>query len=238
LIIQQQWHELFERVEAAFMENANHFWFDLQRSAVLALQKMGEPYQSWAEIYLTDIGLVLERLDGIERLAFDNGTPFADDDTLHWIATKARIHHLDEDTVLAPIAVSGENDWNEIEKQALDLASSEGIEKAFVWLQGLPSIRLPKQRYLLQYTQARIAEQNGKTDLALKLLTGLDEQQASLNLLEWEPGLIFDIKQQLLRLVKQKTQLKETNKAQLADEIDRLQHQLIQLDPARALTLI
>ncbi|WP_392552159.1 type VI secretion system protein TssA [Orbus wheelerorum] len=238
LIIQQQWHELFERVEAAFMENANHFWFDLQRAAVLALQKMGEPYQSWAEIYLTDIGLVLERLKGIERLAFDNGTPFADDDTLQWIATTATIHHLDEDTVLAPIAISAENDWNEIEKQALDLASSEGIEKAFLWLQGLPAIRLPKQRYLLQYTQARIAEQSGKTDLALKLLIGLDEQQDSINLQAWEPGLIFDIKQQLLRLLKQKTQLKETNKAQLADDIDRLQHQLIQLDPARALTLI
>jgi len=67
---------------------------------------------------------------------------------------------------------------------------------------------------------------------------GLDQQQSSLNLQAWEPGLIFDIKQQLLRLLKQKTQLKETNKAQLADEIDRLQHQLVQLDPARALILI
>ncbi|WP_392561463.1 type VI secretion system protein TssA [Orbus sturtevantii] len=238
LIIQQQWHELFERVEAAFMENANHFWFDLQRAAVLALQKMGEPYQSWAEIYLTDIGLVLERLKGIERLTFDNGTPFADDDTLHWIATTATIHHLDDDSTLTPIAIASENDWHEIEQQAVDLASSEGIEKAFFWLQSLPTIRLPKQRYLLQYTQARIAEQNGKTDLALKLLIGLDDQQASLNLQAWEPSLIFDIKQQLLRLLKQKAQLKEINKAQLADDIDRLQHQLIQLDAARALTLI
>lgn len=238
LIIQQQWHELFERVEAAFMENANHFWFDLQRAAVLALQKMGEPYQTWSEIYLTDIGLVLERLKGIERLAFDNGAPFADDETLHWITTTARIHHIDEDTALAPIAVSGENDWNEIEKQALDLASSESLEKAFVWLQGLPTIRLPKQSYLLQYTQARIAEQNGKLDIALKLLSGLNEKQTSLTLQAWEPGLIFDIKHHLLRLLKQKMQLKEVNKPQLMDEIERLQNDLIQLDPARALTVI
>ncbi|RKS84473.1 type VI secretion system protein VasJ [Orbus hercynius] len=238
LILQQQWHELFERVEAAFMENANHFWFDLQRAAVLALQKMGEPYQSWAEIYLTDIGLVLERLQGIERLTFENGTPFADDETLHWIATVARIHHLDDDSALAPIAVSGENDWNEIEKQAIDLASNDGLEKAFIWLQSLPAIRLPKQSYLLQYTQARIAEQNGKLDLALKLLVGLDDKQDSMNLSDWEPALIFDVKHHLLRLLKQKLQLKDVNKAQLNDEIERLHHELIQLDPARALTVI
>lgn len=235
LVIQQQWHELFERVEAAFMENANHFWFDLQRAAVLALQKMGEPYQSWADIYLTDIGLMFERLQGIERLAFENGTPFADDETLHWITTTAKIHHIDEDNILAPIAVSGENDWNEIEKQAIELANSESLEKAFIWLQGLPAIRLPKQSYLLQYTQARIAEQNGKLDIALKLLAGLNEKQYTLNLQAWEPDLIFDVKHQLLRLLKQKMQLKDINRTSLMDDIERLQHELIQIDPARAL---
>lgn len=191
LMIQQQWMELFERVEAAFMEGANHFWLDLQRAAVIALQKMGEPYLSWSDIYLTDIGLMLERLNGIERLCFENGTPFADDDTLHWIATTATIHHLDGNDTLAPIAVSGENDWNEIEKQALELANSEGLEKSYQWLQNLPTLRLPKQRYLLQYTQARIAEQIGKYDIALKLLTGLNVQQQSITLLQWEPTLLL-----------------------------------------------
>lgn len=238
LIIQQQWVELFERVEAAFMEGANHFWFDLQRAAVLALQKMGEPHHSWADIYLADIGLVLERLPGIERLVFDNGTPFADDETLEWIATTAKIHHLDEDTALAPIAVSGDNDWNEIEKQALELVNDEGIEAAFLWLQHLPAINSPKQRYFLQYTQARVAEQSGKIDVALKLLIGLNEKQASIDLLTWEPGLVFDIKYYLLRLHKQKTLSKESNKSILMDEIEKLQHDLIQLDPARAITVI
>jgi len=96
LILQKQWSTLFERVESAFMENANHFWLDLQRASVLALKNMGEPYQSWADIYLTDIGLMLERLNGIENLYFDNGMPFADDETLSWIASDARIHNLGE----------------------------------------------------------------------------------------------------------------------------------------------
>lgn len=238
LIISQQWDELFERVEAAFMEGANHFWLDLQRAAVLALHKKGGDFQRWAEIFLTDVGLFLERLPGIEQLTFDNGVPFADADTLQWIETQAKIHHLDEDTSLVPIIVSGDNDWNEIEKQALELAESGGLEKAFVWLQNLPTIRLPKQIFLLQYTQARIAEQAGKVEIAYKLLVGLDNKQHDIHLSEWEPTLIFDIKQQLIRLIKQKIQHKDSDRTLLMNEIERLQQELVYLDPARAITVI
>lgn len=238
LIIQQQWHDLFERAEAAFTESANHFWLDLQRATIIALQKMGEPYQSWADIYLTDIGLMLERLNGVEHLCFENGMPFADDETLSWISNNARIHHLDEGESMVQIAVSGENDWNEIEKQALELAHTENLEKSFQWLQNLPSLRSPKQRYFLQYTQARVAEQFGQQDVALKLLIGLNEQQQGITLLQWEPELLFDVKRCLLRLMKQKNHLKDGIKPNLSAQIEQLHHELMQLDPARALSVM
>ena len=199
---------------------------------------MGEPYQSWADIYLTDFVLMLERLNGIEHLCFENGMPFADDETLSWIANNARIHHLDDGDSMVPIAVSGENDWNEIEKQALELAQTENLEKAFQWLQNLPSLRSPKQRYFLQYTQARVAEQIGEYDISLKLLNGLNEQQQCITLLQWEPELLFDVKRCLLRLVKQKNQVKDGKKPNVSSQIEQLQHELMQLDPARALSLM
>ncbi|WP_294845020.1 type VI secretion system protein TssA [uncultured Gilliamella sp.] len=238
LIIQQQWLDLFERVEAAFMEGANHFWLDLQRATVLSFQKMGGQYQAWADIFLTDIGLMLERLNGIERLSYENGMPFADDETLSWIASNARIHHLDEGDSIAPISISGENNWSEIETQALELAHSESLEQAFQWLQNMPSIRTAKQRYLVQYTQARVAEQFGKHDVALNLLTGLNGQQQGISFLEWEPELLFDVKRCLLRLLKQKNKSKDNTKIELLEKIDLLQHELMQLDPARALSFI
>ncbi|OCG21364.1 MULTISPECIES: type VI secretion system protein TssA [unclassified Gilliamella] len=238
LILQQQWSELFERVETAFMESANHFWLDLQRATVMSLQKMGEPYQSWADIYLTDIGLMLERLNGVERLCFENGMPFADDETLSWIANNARIHHLDEGDSMGPITVHGENDWNEIEKQALELVHNENLETAFQWLQNLPLLRSPKQRYLLQYTQARVAEQSGKQDIALNLLIGLNKQQQSLTLIQWEQELLFDVKRCLLRLIKQKNKSKEMIKPHMLELAELLQQELIQLDPARALSVM
>ena len=238
LIIQQEWLQLFERVEAAFTENANHLWLDLQRATIMALKKMGGQYQSWGDIYLTDIGLMLERLNGIEHLCFENGMPFADDETLSWITNNARIHRLDDGDSMAPISVSGENDWNEIEKQALELAQTENLEKAFQWLQNLPSLFSPKQRYFLQYTQARVAEQFGEHDIAFKLLSGLNEQQQCITLLQWEPELLFDVKRCLLRLVKQKNQVKDGIKFNVSNQIELLQHELMQLDPARALSLM
>ena len=120
----------------------------------------------------------------------------------------------------------------------MELAQSDGLEKAFVWLQNLPMIRLPKQTFLLQYTQARIAEQSGKTDIAYKLLMGLDKKQRDLSLFEWEPTLIFDVKQHLIRLIKQKIPNKDSDRNQLLNEIERLQHDLVQLDPARSVTVI
>lgn len=238
LISQQQWSTLFERVEEAFMESANHFWIDLQRASVIALQNMGEPYQSWAEIYLTDIGLMLDRLNGIENLLFENNMPFADNETLNWITNNARIHHLDEEDSNTPISISADNDWNEIEKHALELVRSDNLEKAFQWIQSLPSIHSPKQRYLLRYTQARVAEQAGKKDIALKLLKGLNNQQETMTLLQWEPELLFEVKRNLLRLIKQKNQLKDSINLNLNDQIELLQHELMQLDPARTLSIM
>ena len=80
----------------------------------------------------------------------------------------------------------------------------------------------PKQQYLLQYTQARVAEQLGKQDIALTLLTGLNNQQQSITLLQWEPELLFDIKRSLLKLIKQKNSQKDNNK-NFGEKIEELQ---------------
>jgi type VI secretion system protein VasJ len=63
----------------------------------------------------------------------------------------------------------------------------------------------------------------------------LNNQQETLTLIQWEPELIFDVKRFLLRLMKQKSQLKDGIKVNLPEQIDLLQHELMQLDPARAL---
>jgi hypothetical protein len=42
----------------------------------------------WADYILSDLKLLLGRLHGLEQLSWSDGTPFADEVTLTWIAEK------------------------------------------------------------------------------------------------------------------------------------------------------
>jgi type VI secretion system protein VasJ len=243
LVLQKQWHELLERVEGAFMEGVNHLWFDLQYFQHVALDHVGAPYNTWRELLRADFALFLERLPGIERLAFNDGTPFADDATLEWIARHAVVRDLEAGESVAPLPVSADSDgdaagdWPEIEAQARELAGSDGVEAAFGWLEALPGLKTDRHRYLQRLVMARLADHAGRADTALALLAELDAAAGSLPLARWEPALVFEVKQQLVRVLKAMSNRKDADKPALARRIGELQAELTVLDPARALTL-
>ena len=128
-------------------------------------------------------------------------------------------------------------DWPEIEAQARELAGREGVEAAFAWLEALPRLKTDRHRYLQRLVMARIAEHAGRADAALALLNELDSNARSLPLTRWEPALIFEVKQQLVRALKAISNRKDADKPTLARRIGELQAELTVLDPARALSL-
>ncbi len=242
LMLQKQWHELLERIESAFMEGVNHLWFDLQCFQHHALQQVGAPYDSWGDVLRADFALFLERLPGIERLAFSEGTPFADDTTLDWIARHAVVRDLEAGESVAPLPVSADDegdhgDWQEIEAQAREMFAREGLEAAFTWLETLPRMRTDRHRFLQRLVMARLADHGGRPDTALALLSALDTNSLSLPLHRWDPALVFEVKQQLMRAMKAVGSRKDADKAMLARRIGELQAELTVLDPARAMTL-
>jgi type VI secretion system protein VasJ len=243
LVLQKQWHELLERVEGAFMEGVNHLWFDLQYFQHIALDHAGGPYSAWRELLRADFALFLERLPQIERLSFNDGTPFADDATLEWIARHAVVRDLEAGEAVAPLPVSADNDdggvgdWPEIEAQARDLTAREGVEAAFAWLEGLPGIRTERHRFLQRFVMARLAQNAERADTATALLLELDATSRSLPLLRWDPALVFEIKLQLMRALKATSNRKDADKPGLARRIAELQSEMTVLDPARMLAL-
>jgi type VI secretion system protein VasJ len=243
LVLQKQWHELLERVEGAFMEDVNHLWLDLQYFQHVALDHVGPPYSAWRELLRADFALFLERLPGIERLAFKDGTPFADDTTLEWIARHAVVRDLEAGEAVAPLGVSADTDgdaagdWPEIEAQARDLAGRDGLEAAFAWLDALPGMKTERHRFLLRLVMARLADHTGRADTSLALLGELDAQARTLAVTRWEPALVFEVRQQLVRVLKAASHRKDADKPALARRIAELQAELTVLDPARALGL-
>ena len=238
LILQKQWPELLDRVEAAFAEGANHFWLDLQYYAFKAQEHAGGEYSQVRDLVTTDCALMLERLPGLETLAFTDGSAFADDTTREWIARHATVRDVERGEAVVPVAIdTASTDWAETEAQAAEMAHQHGIEAAFAWLQRLPAQDGERDKFLRQRVMARVAEHADRADTALHLLTTLDGHAQRYQLAVWEPALAFETKLHLLRLLKVRINRKDADKVALATRIEALTSELTAIDPARAIAL-
>jgi len=237
LYLQQSWIELIELVDTIFTEGGNRFWLDLQWYLWQGLSRAGSPWESWADYVLSDLKLLLKRLPGLETLAWNEGTPLADEVTLNWIAEKVNDDMPGFTEEPARVTGGQADDILALEAEAMEKGDSEGPEAALSWLQSRPDMASPRNRWLLRLLMARVAEQYGRNELALHLLGELTASAPQLTLIDWEPGLLFDVQARRLRLLRLKAGRSESDKVRLAPEMDALLAGLIALDPARAMVL-
>lgn len=236
LYLQQSWMELLEQADSLYAQGVNHLWLDLQWYTRQALAKLDADTVR-ADILCRGVKGLLSRLPGLEALAFNDGTPFADEVTLNWIGQQV----MDDpggwgsDTV-TPAAQSDEEVLL-LEPELLALADSDGIEAAFGWLQSRPGMTSVRDRWLMRLLMARVAEQYARHDLAFHLLGELDSNAQTLTLQHWSPGLLFEVRARRLKLLRIKASRSETDKTRIQPEMDALLSGLIGLDPARAAVL-
>lgn len=124
--------------------------------------KTGAPHERWADIIKQDLNVLLTRLPGLEGLAFSDGTPFADEVTLHWINQHVMASESWGGEPAASASTAGDDDILQLEPEALAQADSEGVEAALNWLQNRPGIRTSRHQWLIRLLMARVAEQYGK----------------------------------------------------------------------------
>lgn len=239
LYLQQNWLELTEQADRLFAEGVNHFWLDVQWYLHQALSKSSAPWDGWAEVIASDLKQFLLRLPGLENLAWEDGTPFADEVTLAWIK-----QHILEENIQSlnhmPVQGASDDDNDSIfalEQEALTQADTEGVEAALAWLMSRPNIQTSRQKWLLQLVMARVAEQFARHDLALNLLRELDRSAEQMRLADWEPHSLFEVKARQLQLLRGKTQRNTPDKTELHHQMSELLAQLTRLDPVRALVL-
>lgn len=238
LHVQQRWSDLLEQAEHAFAEGVNHFWLDLHWYLHQALGKLPEPQRGWADIVKRDLGMFLERLPGLEALRWNDGEPFADETTREWIAREVSGNQPQNWLpTTSPHSGPVPDDILSLESEALAQADSHGVEQALAWLAERPEARSGRQRWLLRLLMARVAEQFGKSDLALHLLGELEQIAERQSLSQWEPDLHFEIKARLLKLVRLRAQRSDADRPALARRMETLLAALIAIDPVRAAVL-
>ena len=185
-----------------------------------------------ADIITADLKGLLRRLPGLETLAFNDGTPFADEVTLNWINQSVQDEMSNwRDEPVNALSETG-NDILALEPEALEKADTDGLDATLHWLQTRPGTDTTKDKWLVRLLMARVAEQKGKNELALHLLGELDGAAQAITLTQWTPALLFEVKSRRLRLLRMKAARSETDKSRLQPEMDQLLAGLIALDPA------
>lgn len=236
LYLERNWAELLVQADSFFAQGRNHLWLDVQWYLWQALIGM-DNNRVRADIICRDMKGLLTRLPGLEERLFNDGSPFADEVTQHWIH-----EHVLNDMPLwkdepAMAALPAADEILGLEPEMLAMADSDGIEAALGWLQSRPGMTSPRHQWLMRLLMARVAEQHGKHEMALHLLGDLDTAAHSLTLYHWTPDLIFEIKARRLKLLRLKASRNDAEKIHLQPEMDTLLAGLIALDPARAAIL-
>lgn len=234
LYLQQAWGELLDQGERMFAEGVNHFWLDLQWYLFQALSKSAATHGPWAGMVSGDLGMLLERLPGLELLRWSDGTAFADETTREWIDQQVAGSAAQP---WLPAAAPADGDVLALEGEALALADSEGLAQALAWLAARPAQGSGRQRWLLRLVMARLADQHGKGELALHLLGELDAWAHQHGLAQWEPELIFEVKARLLKLLRLKAQRSDVDRPALARQMEAQLAALVAIDPVRAAVL-
>ncbi len=221
----KNWTDLLDAAESRVPQF--RFWIDLSRYAAESLEGLGHPGP--AEVIATETVGYVTRLAGMEKLAFSNGKPFADNITREWLNgwisrlspgaagtgdSSGGIESRAAQTLVEAQKLAGENKRD----QALDLfreklARSSSLRERFIWQTGLCrfllSARLP--RLMLPFVR--------------EMLATLDECRVE----QWEPELAIEG----LTLVLSGLRLQEGGRDE--ELIERVLNRIATLHPARAL---
>ena len=240
LVNEQQWRDLLDRVEAAFLEGANQYWLDLQYYAWQGQQALGGLYLSQVDSSLFELKSLLTRCDGLTGLSFDNGFPFVSADTLTWLEQKvmpSTRKQTSSRTVQKAVIESSsqvenqESQW----QQALLKTQEQGLDAAFAWLETLPELKSGAGQVKKWLMMARLAANNQKVDWALKLLEQASRQMQVLTVKEWDKHFAFDVYALWYQLLNENFDKKDT---EATGQLEFLRTELMQADIVRALELI
>jgi len=181
------WGDLLAACEEIFYEAPNHFWLDLQRYADQALGGLGPDHAATRRLVRHEVARLLERLPGIEDLAFADGTAFADPATRDWLDREIRTLSSNG-AASAPSAAAEDDALAQALSDAESLAGGgdlAGAVDALATRKGAEPTRRGKFR--CQLHTARLLFTHGKPETAKPLLEELDEQIERYGLVDWEP---------------------------------------------------
>ena len=240
LVQEQQWRDLLDKVEAAFLEGANHYWLDLQYYTWQGQQALGGLYFSQVDSSLFELKSFLTRCEGLTGLSFDNGFPFVSADTLKWLEQKvmSSTRKQTNSQAIQKAALepsSQEENQESYWQQALLKTQEHGLDAAFAWLETLPEWQTGSGQVKKWVMMARLAVSAQKEEWAVKLLEQASKQMQVLTVKEWDRHFTFEVYALWYQLLSENLDNKDI---EAVGQLEFLRTELMQADVVRALELI
>jgi type VI secretion system protein VasJ len=220
------WSLVVSTAESTLLEHL--YWLDLNFFSYAALDRLGPVYAGARAMVLHETLSFLDRVPGLESLAFRDGSPFASADTLAWLRVK-------RGRGAAASALGAGTPLDEAAGALLDAARTgcgdgrvaDALAEGLVAAGALPSAR---GRFRARLELAKLALGEGRKDVGVCVLEALlGEVDASLE--AWEPALCAEA---LTAFLEASSFRADTG----ADERQRLLfRRLLKLDPASAMRI-
>ncbi len=207
----------------------HRFWLDISRLSATALENLGPSYKSAHAAVCAETLLLVERLQGLENLAFSDGTPFADPETRDWL--KGLNLGGGDPAQAGGDALAAMVDQALSQARGL-LKDKKPLDAVDLVQQGLESAASGKARLLWRLALGRLLLLAGKPDLAAPLNEKNLADIEAHDLEAFDPDLAL----QALLLVH------ETCRAVNSEESNSLEKQIlariVRLDPGQAMRIV
>lgn len=195
--MREQWDEMaaagnWQGVLAAADETSSQFilWLDPLRYVAKALTELGDSYADAKTAYLREVAFMLQRASALPELAFNDGRPFADDETKAWIAAEVQPMLGSGGGGGGAGAGGGKSYLDKPLKQARELLASEQLADALTVLaKAAAAAPTPVDRFKVKLASAQMCLQVQQFIVAKAQLEGLDKLIEQHGLLHWEPAL-------------------------------------------------
>ena len=185
------WSALIETIEQQRVSQFI-FWFDLHWMVSEALQQLGPDYQPALQAVCRETAYFLQRLPGIEKLAFSDEMPFAEAQTLNWLGTMPAGASYGG-AAGENAATDGGQNLNASIQEALALArkkkAAEAVDLLFRKLVLAPS-RCEQTRWRLGIAQVLMVAKKGPA--ALPHLEQVVADVDTFKLERWDPQLALE----------------------------------------------
>lgn len=224
----EKWTELLRHAEHKF--KGALLWLDLNRFAAESLAGLGEQYTEAHDVVCQETASLLNRLPGLAKLTFADGSPMADADTKQWLEGLVGVQNTTMALPAMQTMTQGGSIMEELFEQSQNLAAAkrlpEGIALLTKEIQGNSGGR---DRLLWRIGLARLLMNNRQMKYALPHLEQILDEVKEYRLEEWDPALAL----QALRVVWSGFK----NDRPVRERADGVLARIARIDPVEAMNL-